>query len=433
MEAMNICWWILFGLNFIFYGITCIMIIKRKIYTSISMRSPTLLLMSILGNFFMIQIIILYKIFDINLISAFYFFFRVMMVLSLILRYQRIIKCCYIYKNNEREDEKYFSNKRYLYQEKYYFKILAICLLILLLVSIILYFCKIDNVESFFRFNLIYDFEDIEDPDNVTYKMNLILWICWNFVEQFILIYYIYQILSKYLKEKIKLEIILSFIIWYIYGFICTFLSLHLQDDSIDKNSNLNIFLSVFSLLVHYFFLFINGVFPIVLSYHYRTSITYHFNPKLMSNLYLFLTNEECYDTFFDYLKKSNNIKGLYYLRLYTHIMKYKFNFSLNIDAKIEANNDLHEIYNLYFSEDNYNENFIDKTIVLKIRKEYEGLLNRILPEIFDEALQFVFHELTKIFEEFHNKNEYSDLYKKIKENSYIHCKLCNTGLINQF
>ena len=121
MESMEICWWILFSANFILYGVTCVMIIKRKRYTSISMRSPTLSLMTILGNFFLSQIIILYEIFDKNIISFFYYFFRVMMVVSLILRYERILKCCKIYKNSEREDEKYFSKKKVFIPRKILF------------------------------------------------------------------------------------------------------------------------------------------------------------------------------------------------------------------------------------------------------------------------------------------------------------------------
>lgn len=429
MDAMEICWWCLFSLNFIFYGITCIMIIKRKIYTSISMRSPTLLLMSILGNFFIIQIIILYKIFPKNIISHFYFFFRVMMVLSLILRYQRILKCCQIYNNNERDDEKYFSKYRYLYQEKYYFKILAICLLALAAISVILYLINIDYVEGFFRFNLIYDFE--EESKNAIFKMNIILWICWNFLEQAILLFYVFQILSKYLKEQLKLEIVLSFILWYIYGAVLTFLSLYFKDYSLDKQHYLNIFLNVFSLIIHYSFLFINGVFPIVLSYHYRTSISYHFNPKLMGNLYLFLTNEECYNTFYDYLKKANDIKGLFYLRLYTHIMKYKLGFVLNVNRNIGFN-DANEIYNTYFEKEE--SNYIDENILKKVKNDCLALKNNTFtPELFDEALQFTFNELTKIFYIFRSTNDYKNLYNEIKLNSYIQCKMCNTGLINKY
>ena len=107
-DPKKISWWILFSINIFLYGATCIMILKRKIYTSISMRSPVLLIMTIFGNFCICQIIILFKLFNNNYISAFYFFFRLMMILSLILRYERILKCYNIYKNNEREDEKYF-------------------------------------------------------------------------------------------------------------------------------------------------------------------------------------------------------------------------------------------------------------------------------------------------------------------------------------
>ena len=429
---MKICWWILFGLNFIFYGVTCVMIIKRKTFTSISIRSPTLSLMTNLGIFFLSQIIVLYQIFDKNFISFFYFLFRVMMFVSLILKYERILRCCMIYKNSEKEDELYFSKKRYLYQEKYYFRILIICLLFIAILLVLFYLIKIDNVEVLFRFNLIYDFKDKSDSSkNTIYKMNLIVIICWSFVEQFIFISYIFRTLSKYIKEKIKLEILVNFIIWYIYAFICNVFNLYSKNDSLKKESNLNIFLSLFSLLVHYSLLFFNGIFPLILSYHYRTSISYHFSPKLMGNLFLFLVNEECYNTFFDYLKKKNDIRGLFYLKLYTHIMKYKLNFSGNVDDKTEARNDLNEIYLLFFADD-YCQNYIDKAIVVKIRDEYKGLEDRIIPEIFDRALKVAFVELGKIFDVFHKEDEYNALYCKIKINSYIHCKMCNTGLINQ-
>jgi hypothetical protein len=306
-------------------------------------------------------------------------------------------------------------------------------LIILAIVLIILYFVDIDTIEVFFRFNLIYDFGDIDETiHDITYKLNLIVWICWNFIEHGILIFYLPRVLFKHIKEKIKLEIVLTFIIWYIYCFICSAFSLYSKQDSIDKESNLNLILTMLSIIVLYALLFLNGIFPVVLSYFYRTSISYHFNPKLMSNLYLFLTNEECYDTFYEYLKKKNDIKGLFYLKLYTHIMKYKLNFSANIDDKSEASKDLNEIYDLYFNNENYSGNFIDKPIVLKIRKDYDGLENNIIPEIFDQALQYAFLELCKIFDIFHKSNEFSELYSKIKEYSYIHCKMCNTGLINQ-
>jgi hypothetical protein len=58
----GVYWWIPFGLNFFLYGVCCLLIIKRKTYTMISIRSPTLLLSTILGNFLMSLVIILFKI-----------------------------------------------------------------------------------------------------------------------------------------------------------------------------------------------------------------------------------------------------------------------------------------------------------------------------------------------------------------------------------
>ena len=139
MESTVIGWWIFFFFYSIIYGLTCFMTIKRKTFTSISIRSPTLSIIAILGNFFLGEIIILYKIFNINAFSPFYFLFRAMMIISLILRYERILKCCNTYKNSEREDEKYFTKKRYLYQEKYYFKILILCLAIIAILILILF------------------------------------------------------------------------------------------------------------------------------------------------------------------------------------------------------------------------------------------------------------------------------------------------------
>lgn len=430
---MDVFWWLLFSVNFILYGSTCFMIFKRKTFTSISMRSPVLLIISIFGNFFVCQILILFKLFDSNDISSFYFFFRLMMIIPLILRYERILRCCYIYKNSEKKDEKYFSKKRYLYQEKYYFKIMMIVLLSLAVVLIILYFVDMKDVEILLRFNLIYDFEDKEQQyHDPIYRMNVLVWVCWNFAEQIVLILYFFRIISKHLKEKIKLEISVSYIVWYIYEFICSAFGLYFKEDSIDKNGNLNLLLIVFSLIVHYSLLFINGIFPIILSYHYRTSLSYHFNAHLIGNLYLFLTNEDCYNTFYEYLQNNHDDKGLFYLKLYTYIMKYKLNFTVNIDNQVEAANDLNDIYRIYFSHDNFSGNYIDTAIVTKIRKQYEGLQNRIVPEIFDKALQFCFTKLGAIFDEFHKKEDYKHLYKRMKEYSYIHCKMCNTGLINQ-
>ena len=148
----EIYWWILFGLDFILYGLCCIMIIKRKNYTSISIRSPTLLLVTNISNFFMNLIIILYKIFEYNEISSFYYLFRFTMMLSIILRYERILICCRIEKLNKEEEEldrKQFIEKKYLYQEKFYVRLLIAVFGLLLIAMIIIRIVGIDDINFF--------------------------------------------------------------------------------------------------------------------------------------------------------------------------------------------------------------------------------------------------------------------------------------------
>ena len=428
-----IFWWILFVIDFIIYGLCCIIIIKRKNYTSVSIRSPTLLLISILSNFFMNIIIILYQIFKSNNISSFYYLFRLTMILSMILRYERIIICCRIDKLNKVEEEldkKQYTEKKYLYHEKFYVRILVVVFILFLIVMIIIKFSDIKEVEFFYCFNYIYKFEK---KNEFLFQPQMLGWVIWNFIEQFIMITYLFRIFNKYIKEKIKTELLSFFILWYVYSVICTLMNYFTKKFGLSDEGKINLIIIIISLSFHYICLFINGYLPIILSYTYKTAISYHFSPKLMNNLYLFLTNEVCYDAFSNYLIKTNNNKGIIYLKMYTHIMKYKLSFVLNINKDIGLN-DANEIYNTYFAPNSLYENQIDGGILQKVRNECQMLENNTFtPDLFDDALQSIFNELNRRFVVFHKTREYRELYEKIKLESYIQCKLCNTGLINKY
>ena len=428
-------WWILFGINFLVYGLCCILIIKRKNYTSISIRSPTLLLGTILSNFFMNIIIIFYKIFENNNISSFYYLFRFMMILSMILRYERILICCKITKINKEEEEldrKQFTEKKFLYKEKFFVRLLLAAFTLFLIVMIIIKLVGIkgvEGVEFFYTFNYIYKFKE----DNFSlFKSQMLGWVIWNFIEQMVMITYIIRTFSKSIKEKIKIEILSFFFLWYIYSFICTLIN-YFGNKNKSKEESMNFLIIILSICFHYICLIINGYFPIFLSYHYKTAISYHFSTKLMNNLYLFLTNEECYDALSNYLLKMNNTKGLFYLQLYTHIMKYKLGFVLNINRD-SGLNEANDILNTYFGENSRYESQLDNNLLKKVRKDCQIIANNTFtPEMFDEALQFVFNELNTIYSQFRNTKEYRQLYNKLKLDSYIQCKMCNTGLINKY
>ena len=429
-----IYWCILLGLDCIIYGLCCIMIIKRKNYTSISIRSPTLLLSTILSNFFMKIIIVLYKLFENNQISSFYYIFRLMMILSVILRYERILICCNIDSLKREEEEfnrRYYKEKKYLYHEKFYVRLLLIAFALFLISMFVIGIVK-KKVVFFYTFNYIYDFGETQNHNFQLFKSQMMGWVIWNFIEQFFLITYLFRVLLKSIKEKIKTELLSFFILWYIYSLICTFINYITKKKELDEEK-MNLIVIIISLCVHYIGLFINGYFPLFLSFHYKTAISYHFSPKLMNNLFLFLTNEECYEAFSDYLTKTNSIKSLFYLQLYTHIMKYKLSFVLNVSKDIGLN-EANEIYNTYFRENSQYENQIDINVIKKVRSDCQILENNTFTsELFDDALQFVFNELNKKYVVFHNTEEFNRLYRKIKLESYIQCKMCNTGLINKY
>ena len=376
--------------------------------------------------------IVLYNILNLNIISSFYYLFRLMMILSMILTYERILICCRIDRINKEEEEidkRLLSKKKYLFQEKFYVRLLLVVLLLFIIAMVIIKIIHIDGVEMFYTFNFIYNTKE----KNI-YKSQMLGWVIWNFIEQFVMITYIYRTVFKFIKENIKTELILFFILWYIYSTFCSFIDYYTRFNSNINLDTINLIVRILSLFINYICLFINGYLPIISSYQYKTAISYHFSPKLMNNLYLFLTNEECYEVFSNYLLKTNNGKGLFYLKLYTHIMKYKLSFVLNID-KNQIFNDANQIYNIYFANNNnLYENQIDQVTLKKVRADCQALENNTYTkELFDGALQFVFNELKEIFNSFRKTMEYKNLYNKIRLESYIQCKMCNTGLIQQY
>ena len=130
-ENKNIYLIILIIFNCLVYGLCCLLILKRKSYTCISIRSPTLLLITNVSNFFMSIILILRKLFNTNFISLFYYVFQITMIASILLRYERIISCLKI--NIQK-----FYKKRRLLQEKFFVRILIIIFAAILILLIII-------------------------------------------------------------------------------------------------------------------------------------------------------------------------------------------------------------------------------------------------------------------------------------------------------
>ena len=427
MVGNEVYWWIPFGINFILYGACCFLILKRKNISMISVRSPTLLLCTIFGNFLMSLVIILSQITDSKIIANFYYLFRLMMVVSIFLRNERIILCCGI-NTNDTADMKQFYDKRYLYIEKHYARILIGSFAVFLIATIVIIAMQKPYLEIFYI---------VRDNGNIE---KIWIWIIWNFLEEFIILTYlfrIYDIISP--KQFVKFELYSYLIVWVIYNNFSLLFYFFAGEDDDDTKTTLNII----SLAVLYICLILEGIMPVSMSFiSSKALLNYHFTFKLMNNLYLFLTNETCYNSFNNFLinknkesklnkEKENN--GYFYLKLYTHIMKYKLDFLLNKDPE-QLFNEAVILYNTFFLEDKNAFKLENPIVVRKVKAECNILNSRNYNNnLFDEALSYIFDELTKLFNEFTKTREYSELYAEITLSSYIRCKMYNTGLINKY
>ena len=419
---MGIWWLILLIINFFLYGACCFVIMKRSSFTSISIRSPKLLILNNIGNFFMSIIIIIPNLFedknDKKIVSIFYYLTNFLLVIPFCLRFQRIVKCCDI-KSDERLDLQELYNKRQLYEENYYLKFTLIVFAILSVILIVS--DSIITFDDVFTVNFLY--KDLEGERNLI-KIKGIIWQVISFIEHIIILTYVYKIFVNKLKQKLRFEVISFFIIWFIYSNIVSLL-----DDPDNKNNDALI--TYISLGVCYLFLFLNAVLPILISFSYKYSTCYHFTPKLMNNLYLFLSNENCYKQFSNYLN-GLNANASYHLKLYTQIMNYKLGFKLKIDNNqgfLEACAIRDEHFNNVNADGKLSKEAFDN-----VKKECEGLANNHFTEdMFDDALQYSFNELGRYFNDFRKTDSFKELYEEFYLTSYIQCKMCNVGLINKF
>ena len=411
---------ILLVINALLYLICFYLIAKRRRYTCITVRSPVLLMFNIIGGFFTTTIILIglqvknNENFSYYVPSAF-FIFQSLMMLSFLLRCHRVITCCKISDDEQNNLEKFAENKL-LYLEKFYMRILVISMFVILIAVVV-----VDIIAKYtFTINLL-----ISKKNFIVSQANI--WLVANFLEQFAMITYGYLMLVNEVKHKIKFELFGILICWFIYSNAMTFFDYYdfILEKSITTSNDTTIILSI-TLAAFYVSLFLNGFFPIILSFSYKTSVAYHFEPKLTSNLYLFLANEHCYGTFNDFLRDSNQKNDVFYLKLYTSIMKYKLMYIAH-EPEGEIVDEGRKINEGYFSSSKtYEEGFMK--IVQNISQS-----NAIKNDTFDEALKYSYDYLSNKFIDFKRTPDYKVLIDKLSLNSYIQCKMNNVGLVNKF
>ena len=410
---------ILLVINTFLYCICFYLIYKKRRYTCITVRSPALLFFNNIGGFITTTIILLTLLFERNdsfaYIPAAFFISQSLMMVSFLLRCHRIITCCKI-SEDEQNSLKKFAENKLMYQEKFYMRILVASMFIILIVVVV-----VDIImKHTFTINFLIKTKYITSQANI--------WLILNFLEQLAMITYGYLMLVNEVKHKIKFELFGILICWFIYSNAMTFFDyyVYIKDKTITSNNDEIIILSI-TLAAFYISLFFNGYFPIILFFSYKTSVGYHFEPKLTTNLYLFLANEHCYGAFNDFLKYSQQKNDVFYLKLYTSIMKYKLMYIAH-EPEGEIVDEGKKINDTYFKEtiSSYDEPFMK--IVQDISQS-----SAIKNETFDPALKYAYDYLSNKFLDFKRLPDFKVLIEKLSLNSYIQCKMNNVGLVNKF
>ena len=410
---------ILLVINTFLYCICFYLIYKKRRYTCITVRSPALLFFNNIGGFITTTIILLTLLFERNdsfaYIPAAFFISQSLMMVSFLLRCHRIITCCKI-SEDEQNSLKKFAENKLMYQEKFYMRILVASMFIILIVVVV-----VDIImKHTFTINFLIKTKYITSQANI--------WLILNFLEQLAMITYGYLMLVNEVKHKIKFELFGILICWFIYSNAMTFFDyyVYIKDKTITSNNDEIIILSI-TLAAFYISLFFNGYFPIILFFSYKTSVGYHFEPKLTTNLYLFLANEHCYGAFNDFLKYSQQKNDVFYLKLYTSIMKYKLMYIAH-EPEGEIVDEGKKINDTYFKEtiSSYDEPFMK--IVQDISQS-----SAIKNETFDPALKYAYDYLSNKFLDFKRLPDFKVLINKLSLNSYIQCKMNNVGLVNKF
>jgi len=415
-QISNIVWIIIIIVNVIIYGLCGFLIIKKKSLTAISIRSPTLILGSILSNLIMSLALILPKLVDSSFITIFYYIFRLMMTISIFLRFERILACFRYNKDkfNTNENMEKFANKRYLLQEKFYVKIFIGVFVVIFIIILILELLK---VRCFELFSYSYN-KNMND-----FKSQMFIWTILNFLENAAFMTYIFRLYEKRLRFILKKELYLLFAILFIYSnFVCLY--------NIFEKYNDELFTLV-SLSTLYILLLLNGFLPVFASFWYKNILNYQITPKLMNNLYLFLTNKKCYRKFYNYLMKAGD-NSIYMLKLYTHIMKYKLDLAIKKN-KEQGLREAKDIYYKYFENEGYLL-YVTQDIIIKIQNKCEILRsNNYKEDLFDDGLEYAYNQLTVKFGEFIKSEDFKELNDDIELDSIVQCKMQNTGLINKF
>jgi hypothetical protein len=339
--------------------------------------------------------------------------------ISFSLRLIKIIQSIHLTNNlikSNRKKASIFYSKRYSLMDNFYFKLFCLLSIIIFIISFIKYFNDLENHIFIPFLTLIPDI--ITEGKASILKFNV--WII--FFKSFIIITILYQILTfTNVKKNIKIILSLQNFFYLLYFQLIIFTNIYTES----KTTLPHIIFYCFEIIE----IFLVIIYTLIINKNDNLLITTIFNPKLVSDFYLFVSDEICYYSFSNYLKNNDVDKFLLYL--YIEIMKFKFKYSL----EAEYNNVVYEakkIYNKYFGESSKENKYLNKEILDDVRKSCEMIdKGQCSYEMFDGLLVNVFEILQKKFMAFQKTEEYKTLVQNLNMNSYIQYKILDIPNLN--
>jgi hypothetical protein len=309
-----------------------------------------------------------------------------------------------------------FYSRRYSLMDNFYFKIFGFFFIIFSIILIIKFH---NNTE---HYNFIPYLTEI--PGELTKEKISILKFNAGilFFKSFIILTLLYHVLFlTNMKKFIKVILSLENLLYLLYFQLIIFTNIFTNHQSF------------FPQMVFYLFEFAQIILLIIIPLYMNKTdtmlITTILNPKLVSDFYLFISDEICFYSFSNFLN-SNEIDKLL-LQLYIEIMKFKFKYTLEAEYNVLVN-EAKKIYYKYFGKDSNTYKYLNNDILNNVRKSCEIIdKGKCNYEMFDSLLVNVYQILREKFYEFQKTEEYQILIQNINMNNYIQYKVLHMPNIN--
>ena len=385
-----------------------------------SIRSPNILYITnilIVLNFFIINLNLFKEFKEIN---SFYFIIQFFIIISISLKFLRLYLCIKI---NKKKDDLIHFNKfesKFYFFQYFYVRIIIIFLSILIILIIFISFKQIKTIQE-----ILYPLSKIIHNNKQISSNYQFFWEFVFIIENFLLFTTCFFFINNELKKDLYLflEIFIISIINFIYSNIYI-ISIFLFNDNKEKEKIKNYIIaieSIYFILLQFFSIF----FPFILKYS-NNSLNYEITVESTKNFYLFMSNKQCYNYFYNYLIKNyNNFNKIeYFLSLYLSIMNYNLIYLTNYDQTILAK-EAHKIIETYFNI-NQDNKYFDSNTCYNIRNNtnLEIMNNNLKKDLFNNVLKICIANLYEKYENFLNNKEYKNLINDINYKTYLRCKL---------